>query len=129
MRLWEPLDRMVYIYSKLNEQNEIFDFSLMEALKFYMFVKAAEFWEAFSIGKDLPDQMFILFLREDSSNLEEFLLKHLNNVGNGGGLEMVGSNHASKKCKFCVILSKFSFVIFLLSSIRLHSGYIIVLFN
>ena len=89
MRTWEPLNRMVYIYSKLNEQKEIFDFSLMEALKFYMFMRAAEFWEAFSNQLDLPDQMFILFLRDDSNNLEEFLLNHLNNVGYGGGLEMV----------------------------------------
>ena len=89
MRNWDPLDRMVYIYSNLNQQKEIFDFSLMEALKFYMFMKAAEFWEAFSYGMDLPDQMFFLFLREDSVDLKEFLLNHLNNVGYGGGLEMV----------------------------------------
>ena len=89
MKLWKPLDRMVYLYSKLNEQSEMFDFSLMEALKFYMFIKAAEFWESFSTGKNLPDKLFILFLREDSNNLEEFLMHHLNNVGDGGGLEMV----------------------------------------
>ena len=89
VRRWAPLDRMVYIYTKLNEQKEIFDFSLMEALKFYMFIKAAEYWEIFSTGGELPDQIFILFLREDSTNLQEFLLNHLNNVGDGGGLEMV----------------------------------------
>ena len=89
MRKWAPLDRMVYIYTKLNEQKEIFDFSLMEALKFYMFIKAAEYWEIYSTGGELPDQIFILFLREDSNDLQEFLLNHLNNVGDGGGLEMV----------------------------------------
>ena len=51
VRTWAPLDRMVYIYTKLNEQKEIFDFSLMEALKFYMFIKAAEYWQIYSWGR------------------------------------------------------------------------------
>ena len=80
---------MVYIYQQLNTQPETFDFSLMEALKFYMFITAAKYWELFSNGHEVPESICFLFLREDSNNLEEFLVNHLNAVGDSGGLEMV----------------------------------------
>eukprot|EP00800_Vazella_pourtalesii_P003757 TRINITY_DN1390_c0_g1_i6.p1 TRINITY_DN1390_c0_g1~~TRINITY_DN1390_c0_g1_i6.p1 ORF type:complete len:1099 (+),score=195.47 TRINITY_DN1390_c0_g1_i6:39-3335(+) len=88
-REWKPLDRMVYIYKQLNTQPETYDFTLMEALKFYMFITAAEYWELFSNGKEVPESILFLFLREDSANLEDFLVNHLNAVGDSGGLEMV----------------------------------------
>ena len=80
---------MVYIYKQLNTQPETYDFTLMEALKFYMFITAAEYWELFSNGKEVPESILFLFLREDSANLEDFLVNHLNAVGDSGGLEMV----------------------------------------
>ncbi|KAI6661939.1 hypothetical protein LOD99_9707 [Oopsacas minuta] len=89
VRGWEPINRMIYIYSKLNTQKEIFDFSLMEALKFYMFIELAKYWEIYSQGGEVPESMFFLFIREDSMNLEDFLVNHLNHVGDSGGLEMV----------------------------------------
>ena len=83
---------MIYIYNKLNIEPEDFDFTLMEALKFYMFITAAKYWELFSTGQDVPESMQFLFLREDSGNLEDFLINHLNSVGDSGGLEMVRKN-------------------------------------
>ena len=88
VRTWVPFNRMVYIYTKLNAQ-EIYYFYLMDALRLYMFIITAEYWEIFSIWRELPDQIFIIFLREGSNDLQEFLLNHLKNVGNGRGLEMV----------------------------------------
>ena len=61
----------------------------MEAVKFYMFVKSAEFWEISQKGGELPQGMEYFFLRETALSLEDFLCNHLNNVGNIGGLEMV----------------------------------------
>ena len=89
IRLMSQIDRMIYIYIKLNREPEMFDFSLMEALKFYMFIQAAEYWESYSNGQPVPELMDILFLREDCINLEDFVLNHLNNVGDSSGLEMV----------------------------------------
>ena len=89
VRSMSQIDRMIYIYMKLNSEKEIFDFSLMEALKFYMFIQAAEYWELYSNGRPVPDLMDFLFLRDDCMSLEQFLDNHMNNVGDGGGLEMV----------------------------------------
>ncbi|KAI6660155.1 Ubiquitin thioesterase otulin isoform X2 [Oopsacas minuta] len=48
----------------------------------------AKYWEIYSQGGDIPESMFFLFIREDSMNLEDFLVNHLNHVGDSGGLEM-----------------------------------------
>ena len=61
----------------------------MEAIKFYMFVKSAEYWEISRNGGEFPHGMEHFFLRETALSLEEFLCNHLNNVGSVGGLEMV----------------------------------------
>ena len=80
---------MVYIYKQLNTQPETYDFTLIEALKFYMFITAAGYWELYSIEKDVPESILFLFFREDSANLEDFLVNHLNPVGYSGGVEIV----------------------------------------
>ncbi|KAI6646475.1 hypothetical protein LOD99_12596 [Oopsacas minuta] len=84
------MDGRVYFLHNLNSNpSERFDFSLMEAIKFYMFVKSAEFWELSQTGEELPNGMEHFFLRETSLSLEDFLINHLNNVGSIGGLEMI----------------------------------------
>lgn len=64
----------------------------MEAAKFFMFIKSAEYWELLQEGGELPSGMEHFFLRESALTLKDFLYNHLNGVGSVGGLEMVIDN-------------------------------------
>ena len=80
---------MLYFYDNLNTKKELYDYSLMESIKYFMFVKVAEFWELYKKGEKLPNGMDHFFLRETASSLEDYFRNHLNQTGDTGGLEMV----------------------------------------
>ncbi|XP_078543720.1 ubiquitin thioesterase otulin isoform X2 [Lissotriton helveticus] len=70
-------------------QNEHEAYCLYEAVKFLMLSKAIDLYNDNLEGKEVPMFSWLLFARNTSSNPQEFMENHLNQVGYTGGLEQV----------------------------------------
>ncbi|KAJ1203938.1 hypothetical protein NDU88_007719 [Pleurodeles waltl] len=70
-------------------QNEHEAYCLYEAVKFLMLCKAIDLYNDNLEGKEVPMFSWLLFARNTSSNPQEFMENHLNQVGYTGGLEQV----------------------------------------
>ena len=87
-RITKYCDRKKWTSNLLNN-DIICDIKLMEATKLLMFICAAELHDSYVKGKDVPTFVWLMFARDTSSNLPEFLKNHLICVGNSAGVEQV----------------------------------------
>ncbi|KAH9491855.1 hypothetical protein Btru_029897 [Bulinus truncatus] len=69
--------------------NETFDLELMEGLKVMMLLKLVKLRCQMDDGEDVPIFTHLLFARDTSMTVSDFLKNHLNLVGDTGGLEQV----------------------------------------
>lgn len=74
--------------------NEEEEYSLYEAVKFLMLHRAIELYDDKEKGEDVPFFSVLLFARDTSSDPEQLLRNHLNQVGHTGGLEQVSYTFA-----------------------------------
>ncbi|XP_069476544.1 uncharacterized protein [Ambystoma mexicanum] len=89
---WEKLSEVKIPEVKQMTCDEIFQnddeaYNLYEAVKFLMLSKAIDLYVDYTDGKEVPIFSWLLFARNTSSNPEEFMKNHLNQVGYTGGLE------------------------------------------
>jgi len=81
-------NREEFLVDQFNSDPDL-DVRLMEAVKLLMFVKSAELYDANLKGADIPIFAILLFARETSETPQAFMEKHLNFMGDSGGLEQV----------------------------------------
>ena len=62
---------------------------LLEAIKFLMFYQATLLYRKMKANKDVPIFAVIMFARDSCADPWHFMTKHLNYVGDTGGLEQV----------------------------------------
>lgn len=61
----------------------------MEGLKVMLLLEAVSMHQKIRDGDEVPIFAHLLFARETSTNIGDFLQKHLNCIGDSGGLEQV----------------------------------------
>ncbi|XP_059152732.1 uncharacterized protein LOC131938641 isoform X2 [Physella acuta] len=69
--------------------NATFDLELMEGLKIMMLLNLVNLRCQMDDGEDVPIFSHLLFARDTSETVSDFLKNHLNTVGDSGGLEQV----------------------------------------
>ncbi|RUS72833.1 hypothetical protein EGW08_019398 [Elysia chlorotica] len=75
--------------SSLLNTGATFDLELMEGLKVMMLLTLSELQRRISDGEDVPIFSHLLFARDSSQTVADFLRNHLNTVGDSAGLEQV----------------------------------------
>lgn len=92
-------ERVARTISVLNT-NETLDLELMEGLKAMMLIELFKLRRRIDDEEDVPIFAHLLFARDSSMTLSDFLKNHLNCVGDTGGLEQVSHSHLFKfKCR------------------------------
>lgn len=76
----------IKLFSK--QENE---YKMYEAMKFLMLYTVFELHEGLKDGEDVPGFCAIFFARDSSPDPLSFMMNHLNQVGDTGGLEQVRS--------------------------------------
>ncbi|XP_032904356.1 inactive ubiquitin thioesterase OTULINL [Amblyraja radiata] len=74
----------IKLFSK--QENE---YKMYEAMKFLMLYTVFEFHEGLKDGEDVPGFCAIFFARDSSPDPLSFMMNHLNQVGDTGGLEQI----------------------------------------
>ena len=65
------------------------DLELMEGVKLLMLLNTIDLHKDLSQGNDVPVFAWLMFARDTSETVEQFVKNHLNPVGESGGLEQV----------------------------------------
>ena len=65
------------------------DLELMEGAKLLMLLNIIDLHKDLSQGNDVPVFAWLMFARDTSETVEQFVKNHLNPVGESGGLEQV----------------------------------------
>ena len=81
-------NRHTVLQSMLNRDNQL-DVYICEAMKLHMLVVAMELYKDNISGVNLPLFAMIMFARQSSLDPEQFMVNHLNPVGDSAGLEQV----------------------------------------
>ena len=82
----EKVDRLLSVF---NADFDYLELKLLEAVKFLMICTAVDLYKKLNSGEDVPIFAMLMFARDTSPNPQELLQKHLNCVGDSGGLEQV----------------------------------------
>uniref|UniRef100_A0A8C8SY42 OTU deubiquitinase with linear linkage specificity n=1 Tax=Pelusios castaneus TaxID=367368 RepID=A0A8C8SY42_9SAUR len=93
-RKWETMSEMKTPVERQAACDELFtneeeEYSLYEAVKFLMLNTAIELYDDDKKGKQVPVFSWLLFARDTSSNPNQLMNNHLNQIGHTGGLEQV----------------------------------------
>lgn len=81
--------RVIHLLSQFNFKPIEYEIRLLEAVKFLMLFKAIKLHQKVKKEEDAPIFAMIMFARDSSQNPHQFMMKHLNAVGDTGGLEQV----------------------------------------
>jgi ubiquitin thioesterase otulin len=81
--------RLSHLLSVFNFKPFDFEFRLLEAVKFLMLHQAIQLHREMKACRDVPVFAMIMFARDTSEDPWHFMMKHLNYVGDTGGLEQV----------------------------------------
>ena len=81
--------RVSHLLTVFNFQPVEVEIRLLEAVKFLMLLEALQLHKKMKAGEDIPIFAIIMFARDSSHDPWHFMLKHLNAVGDTGGLEQV----------------------------------------
>ncbi|XP_028399893.1 uncharacterized protein LOC114523227 isoform X2 [Dendronephthya gigantea] len=81
--------RVAHLLANFNYKPVEFEVRILEAVKFLMLDTAIKLHTRSKADEDVPLFAIIMFARDTSMNPRDFMAKHLNAVGNTGGLEQV----------------------------------------
>ena len=81
--------RVMHLLSNFNFRPIEYEIRLLEAVKFIMLYKAISLYQNMRQDMQVPVFAMIMFARDTSQNPEQFMMNHLNAVGDTGGLEQV----------------------------------------
>ncbi len=81
--------RVAHLLSKFNFKPLEFEIRLLEAIKFLMLYRAIQLHKKIKADEAVPIFAVIMFARDSSGDPWHFMAKHLNAVGDTGGLEQV----------------------------------------
>lgn len=81
--------RVNHLISQFNFQPQEFEIRILEATKFLMFYKAFQLHRKIKNNVDVPIFAMIMYARDSSLDPWHLMTKHLNAVGDKGGLEQV----------------------------------------
>ena len=81
--------RVTHLLSKFNFTPLEYEIRWLEAVKFLMLYRAIQLHRKVKANEDVPIFAMIMFARDTSQDAWHFMAKHLNAVGDTGGLEQV----------------------------------------
>ena len=81
--------RVMHLLTHFNFKPIEYEIRLLETVKFLMLFRAIKLYQKIKCEEDVPIFAMIMFARDSSQDPHQFMMKHLNAVGDTGGLEQV----------------------------------------